>query len=208
MAPEDPITDRLHQAALEERAPAHLRARIEDLTAARASRRRRPVVIQRPAFGLSLAGALAAIALVIVLALPGGTPGAPSISQAATLGALAPDAAAPSVDPVDAALLKAHVGALQFPTWAAEATVVGERTDRLDGRTVTTVYYRQHNQLIAYSIVSGRPLALPHGWNASEYAVARFDGRNLVVWRQGGHTCLVSASRVSGTALLWLARGA
>jgi hypothetical protein len=205
MTPEDPITERLRQAALEERAPAHLRARIEDLAAARTNRRRRPVVIQRPAFGLSLAGALAAIVLAIVLVLPGGTPGAPSISQAATFGTRAPDAAAPSVDTVNAAFLQAHVGSLKFPSWAPEATVVGERTDRLDGRTVTTVYYRQNNQLIAYSIVSGRPLKVPYDWNASAYTATRLIDRNLVAWREDGHTCLVSAAGVSPRALLWLA---
>lgn len=207
MAPEHPITERLRQAAHTERAPAHLRARIEDLTAERANRRRRPVVIQRPAFGLSLAGAVAAIVLAIVLTLPSGTPGAPSISQAATL-ATRPATAAARIDAADPTFLTAHVGSLQFPRWAPELTVVGERSDRIGDRTATTVYYHSGHQLIAYTIVGGRPLRVPYDWNASAYTATRLDGRNLVAWRQDGHTCLLSATKVNAAALAWLAHRA
>jgi hypothetical protein len=209
---DDPITERLRQAAQQERAPEQLRARIVAMKAEQASRSRRPVVLQRPAFGLSLAAGLAVglavAALVVVLALPAGTPGAPSISQAASLGTRAPTAVAPSLDPANPSLLAAHVGSLRFPRRAAEATVVGERSDRIGDRTAVTVYYRTGRQLLAYTIVSGRPLKVPYGWDASEYTATRFAHRNLVAWRQDGHTCLVSAAGVSRAALLLFAHHA
>ena len=206
MAPEHPITERLRQAAHTERAPAHLRARNEDHAAERSRARRRPVVIQRPAFGLSLAGALAAIVLAIVLTLPSGTPGAPSISQAATL-ANRPAKSAAAIDPADPSLLTAHVGSLRFPRWS-ELKLAGERSDRIGDRTAVTVYYRSGTRLIAYTIVSGRPLKVPYDWNPSAYTATHFNSRNLVAWREDGHTCLVSAAGLSSAALLWLAHHA
>jgi hypothetical protein len=208
MAMDDLITQRLQEAAQQERAPEHLRARIDAMKAEKAGRSWRPVIVQRPAFGLSLAAGLAAILLVIVFALPGGTPGSPSISQAANLATRPPTGVAPSLDPADRSLLTAHVGSLQFPRWAPEATVVGERSDRIGDRTATTVYYRSGRNLIAYTIVGGRPLKVPYDWNASAYTATRLAHRNLVAWRQDGHTCLVSAVGASRTSLLWFAHHA
>jgi anti-sigma factor RsiW len=67
-------------------APASLRERIEAdrARAGRAPQRRRAVL------GSGLAAALAVLALALVLVLPGGTPGSPSVSQAASLALRGP----------------------------------------------------------------------------------------------------------------------
>src|SRR5947209_5372203 len=69
------LVEALHAAATSDRAPAHLRARIDAARPSRSTRARRRLV-----YGGSLAGALAAVALALVLILPAGTPGAPSVS--------------------------------------------------------------------------------------------------------------------------------
>src|SRR5947209_3377529 len=85
----------LHEAATE-RAPAGLRLRLE---AERAGRTRKPRV--RIGYGV-LAGAVAAAAIVaVLLVLPGGAPGAPSVSQAAALALRGPASPPPAPDPAD-----------------------------------------------------------------------------------------------------------
>src|SRR5438067_10670566 len=75
------VVSTLQRAAAAERAPAGLRARIEaDRPRAAAVARRRMA-----AYGLTLAGSMAAAVVLIVLLLPGGTPGGPSVSEAATI---------------------------------------------------------------------------------------------------------------------------
>src|SRR5438477_12085133 len=74
------VVEILHHARATDRAPARLRARIEaERPSARVRARRRVT------YSGALAGALAALALALVLILPAGTPGAPSVSQAAAL---------------------------------------------------------------------------------------------------------------------------
>ena len=88
------VVEMLQAVAREERAPARLRARIE---ADRPSRR--SLVQRRAAYVGALASVLAALAMVLGLALPGGAPGGPSLSQAAALAVRGPAMAAPSPDP-------------------------------------------------------------------------------------------------------------
>ena len=77
------VVELLHEARASTRAPASLRARIE-AERERAARRARGLPI-RPVYGGALAAALAVVALALVLVAPAGTPGAPSVSQAASL---------------------------------------------------------------------------------------------------------------------------
>ena len=82
------VVEMLHHAAVTDRAPAALRARIE-------AQRPKPAVRARRRVGYAgaLAGALAAVALALVLILPGGTPGSPSVSDAAALAVTGANAA-------------------------------------------------------------------------------------------------------------------
>src|SRR6185437_2570765 len=108
------VVDALHQARATERAPEQLRARIE------AARPGRTVVARRRlAYVGGLAGALAAVALALVLVLPGGSPGAPSVSAAAALAVRGPTQASPGPDPISPqGMLHQNVGEVYFPNWS------------------------------------------------------------------------------------------
>jgi hypothetical protein len=194
----------LAAARARDRAPASLRARIERERAAARPVRRRGL------FAVGLAGALAAAALALALVLPAGTPGAPSVSDAAALGfrpALEP---APAIErtPTGGTRLAAQVGPIFFPNydgWRA----VGMRRDRLGGRSAVTVYYQRGAVLVAYTIVGAPALAEPHapvvkaGW----LTVRRqhLSGREVVTWREAGDTCVLSSRQLDAVALARLA---
>jgi hypothetical protein len=189
-------------------APAGLRERIaaDRARAGRTPSRRRAVL------GSGLAGALAVVALVLVLALPGGAPGSPSVSQAASLALRGPSAPAPLPAPGAArATLARDVDEVYFPNWTAIGwKATGERIDRLDGHVLDTIYYRGHGTQIAYTIVGGSALAQPGGappvrWNKVELRSLALDHQILVTWRRDGHTCILTGARVSDATLLHLA---
>jgi hypothetical protein len=197
----------LHQARTIERAPAALRARIE---AARPGRR--AVARRRIAYGGGLAGALAVVALALVLILPSGTPGSPSVSQAAALAGRGATQAPPTPDPANpSARLNESVGDVYFPNWASRLRLqaTGERIDRLDGRTAVTVYYAWRGERIAYTIVGAPALTEPKAaqtWlDGTEMQTLTLNGRLVVTWRRAGDTCVLSGSGVTAEALQTLA---
>ncbi|MBV9807405.1 MAG: hypothetical protein JO286_09510 [Solirubrobacterales bacterium] len=197
----------LHQARSSDRAPAGLRARIE------ASRpQRRTVVRWRVAYAGGLAAALAAVALAVVLALPGGTLGAPSVSAAAALAARGPAQNAPPPDPVHPSTqLRQNVGDLYFPNWTHSFgwRAVGARTDDLAGREAVTVYYQWKNQRVAYTIVAAPALPEPAAqrtWqNGTELRTLTHDGRLIVTWRESSNTCVLSGTGITAAELQKLA---
>jgi hypothetical protein len=159
-----------------------------------------------------VATALAAAALAVVLALPGGTPGAPSVSDAAALAARGPDQAAPAPDPSrPGARLNQNVGEVYFPNWTRSFgwRAVGARDDDLGGHRAVTVYYEGMGKRVAYTIVAAPPLARPAGhrhWMAGkQLRTFTSDGRVVVAWRESGDTCILSASGVSAAELQKLA---
>lgn len=151
-----------------------------------------------------LAGAAAVLVLVVALALilPAGSPSTPSVARAAALGTLGATHAPPPPQLSDPVKLRLHVGTLHFPNWARTIgwSAVGQRHDRLDGRPVPTVYYARAGSTVAYSIVSGsalpRPPGVPHSTGLYPFQSFRLHGRNVVTWREDGHTCLLSGARV------------
>jgi len=197
----------LRQARSADRAPERLRARIDAARPNRATATRR-----RFAYSGGLAGALAAIALVLVLALPSGGPGAPSVADAAGLATRGPDQAAPGPDPArPRSTLHQNVGAVYFPNWSQALgwTAVGARTDRLGGHKAVTVYYEWHGRRIAYTIVSAPALAAPvahETWqHGTELRTLTLNGRLVVTWRESGETCVLSGSGISAAQLQTLA---
>jgi hypothetical protein len=94
---------------------------------------------------------------------------------------------------------------------------VGERSDRVGGRTVTTVFYADHHgHRVGYAIVSGpAPRSsggVMHWRGGTPFRVLVQGGVPVVVWPRGGHMCVVSGRGI-GTALLlhlasWRDRGA
>jgi anti-sigma factor RsiW len=195
----------LSAARERDRAPMALRERVEASRSAAASRTsarwrssvRAPVAVS----------AAAAVAIVLALTLPAGSPGAPSVAQAAALGALKPTLPAPEPQPAGTSRLRIAVGRLHFPNWTATIgwRAVGQRRDRLGARSVLTVYYSKGGHTVAYSIVSGRPLPEPSGTSTTGatyfFQSFRLPGRNVVTWREAGHTCLLSAAGLSRRVL-------
>lgn len=184
-------------AARSERAPTGLKARIE----AQRDERRPPSMRLRVAYGGGLAGALAAIGLALALILPAGAPGAPSISEAAALAVRGATSAAPAPGVNEpGSQLGQRVGPVYFPDWAKQFgwRATGQRSDRLNGRLADTVYYRWHDDTIAYTIVAAPALHIPpasrmnlHG---TELWTLKLGGRQVVTWRRNGQTCVLSST--------------
>ncbi len=202
------VVDALHHARATERAPQRLRARIEASRPSRATVARR-----RFTYAGAAVAAFAAIALALVLALPSGTPGAPSVSEAAALAARGPAHAAPTPDPsMPAARLNQSVGDVYFPNWTSSFgwRAVGARTDELGGRTAVTIYYTWKGDTIAYTIVHSPPLTEPSSAPASnsdgtQLRTLTLNGRVVVTWRRAGDTCVLSGSGIKADELQKLA---
>jgi hypothetical protein len=199
------VVELVHAARSTDRAPARLRARIE---AERPTPRVR--ARSRLTYGGALAGALAALALALVLILPAGTPGAPSVSQAAALALRGPAAPAP----VPARLgvnLRQSIGDLYFPDWTKRFgwRAVGERTDTINGRHAVTVYYQWHTRRIAYTIVAAPALPVPPArvslLQGTSLRTLSLDHRLVVTWRRKNHTCVLSGVGVPSAELHKLA---
>jgi hypothetical protein len=196
----------LARARERDRAPDALRDRIErDRAAASAavSRRRRGGLA-----AVAVAG-LAAVAAVLAIVLPAGTPGGPSISQAAGLSLRG--AARPAPATAGPGILDARLGEISFPDWQGSFgwRAVGSRTDTLGGRTALTVYYARGTSRIAYTILD--PPALSERTGAvmrlgqRELHVMRVGQRTVVSWHEQDSTCILASSTASTQQLARLA---
>jgi len=189
-------------------APASLRERVDAAPRARASARRRRALV--PAIA-----ALAVVALAAVLVLPSGTPGGPSVVEAAALGQR--PALEPAPRPATDKLLARQGAGLPFPDWSEKFgwRATGARTDTLDGRRTTTVFYAKGAQRIAYTIVGGAPLDEPGGSDrvveGTRVRLVRARPPALVTWQRGGHTCVLSGTADPDTLrklAAWKGKGA
>jgi len=197
----------LHRLSTADRAPVTLRARIDAQRPSAATRARRRLV-----YGGSFAVALAAIVAALALVLPAGTPAAPSVSQAAALGALGPTSAAPRGNPdAPSTLLDREVEELYFPDWLHNFgwRAVGQRVDRIGGRVAATVYYERQGHTLAYTIVGSPALEPPAATTTRldgiELRTLTLGGRLVVTWRRDDHTCVLSATGVHPSVLQRLA---
>jgi hypothetical protein len=187
-----------------ERAPLALHTQYRALI----ERRRR----RAPAFVLGLAGA--AGALVWTLAALGGGQAALTVAQAATI-ALRPATAGVAEPASDdhVALPDVQADGMPFPYWEDRFGwhATGERTDHMNGRLLTTVFYRHGAERVAYTIVSGdalAPVAAAHTAvrGGTVLAGSWTGGRPVVTWLRQGHTCVLSGGPgVSFAALTQLA---
>jgi anti-sigma factor RsiW len=184
-----------------DRAPAQVRLGID-------ARRR---TVRRPRSRLiyvgSLATAMAAAVAALVLLLPGGTPGSPSVSQAAALALRGPAMAAPARH---GSKLNQDVQEVYFPDWSRRHWhAVGQRIDQLGGRKAVTVFYEWHGKQVAYTILAMPALRWPGTTTlrVSGVKLQSFSdhGRQVVTWRRSGHTCLLSGTNVPTGELAALA---
>jgi anti-sigma factor RsiW len=189
-------------------APARLRASVERRRGAGRTARggRRRVVI-----GRSIA-AVAAVALALILVLPSGFSGGPSVADAAALAEKPPTEPAPAGVPGAPALLRKEVDDVPFPNYAAKFgwKPEGARQDDPSGRDATTVHYQKGSRTIQYTIVSGDALDPPSDARSTtragvEYRSFRHDGRTVVTWERDGHTCVLSSTVARPAELLALA---
>lgn len=186
-------------------APAGLRRRLE---AERGSRRRRG----RPQLllGTGLAAAVAT-ALALLFTLPGGA-GGPSLATAAGYAVRPATGVAPPPQPGEPKLLARAVGGVPFPNWVEKFgwRATGARTDTLSGRRVVTVFYEKQGHRLGYTIVDGDALrvpgdAAPAVREGTELRTFAANGRLVVTWLRGGHTCVLSGPGVGRAVLLKLA---
>lgn len=185
-------------------APPSLRARIAaDRRPARAPRRRLQL-------GAALAAAAAA-ALALFIVLPGGA-GGPSIAAAAERSTRPSTGASPQPRPAQPTLLAQSVGGVAFPNWQNKFgwRVSGMRSDTLDGRRMTTVFYRKEGRRLGYTIVDGSPLRVPPDAavvtrDGTQLHTFVLDGRHVVTWLRGSHTCVLSGTALPRAVLVKLA---
>src|SRR4051794_27178628 len=192
--------DAIVTAAEDTGAPLALRSRVEGLAtqgrrhgARGPSARPRLGGIRWPGAGLR-AGAVAVVLAAIVLI--GGGPGIDDVAAAA----VRPPTAQVAAVPPDSKVLEEQVGGVAFPNYAAKFgwKPVGTRTDEIGGRKTRTVFYEKNGKRIAYTIVDGGTLSVPgDAANADREGTELWsfdaEGRTVVTWERGGHTCVLSA---------------
>jgi anti-sigma factor RsiW len=196
----------LEESATRTGAPARLRADVERRRAPRARTRRVAPRLR----GVVVAGT--AVVLAAALILPSVLAGPLTVADAAAFADRPPSGPAPERVRDKPQLLKAKVEGVPFPNYAAKFgwKPIGTRHDSAHDRRTTTVYYRKGNRVMAYSIVSGDELEWPSHARKSHrggevYRTFQTDGRTVVTWERGGHTCVLSATTVSAAELEKLA---
>jgi anti-sigma factor RsiW len=206
--------DAVTAAAESTGAPLALKARVEEMGAARGRHkgeqrsgvRTRLGGLRWPAAGGIAAGSLAVILAVVMMI--GGGPGIEDVAAAATRPPTAEVAPVPPTSKV----LDERVADVRFPNYAGKFgwKAVGTRTDEIKGRATRTVFYEKDGKRIAYTVVSGDALDQP---DAADRATVegtviralRAEGREVVTWRRRGHTCVMTSKDVSRAQLLKLA---
>jgi hypothetical protein len=210
--------------AIDVPAPHSLHREVESLIAARSQLTRRGRVTGSsggarslgPARRLVAAGALAtvaAVAVAIVGSSGGGGSSELSLREASALTLQPATASAPSENMSNRAQLRASVDGVSFPYWGEHFgwRSTGSRTDRVGGRTVTTVFYANASgRRIGYAIVAGTPAPRSTGgvvaWREkTPYRLLAENGTAVVTWLRNGHLCVVSGRGVSSATLLRLA---
>ena len=203
--------------SIDVRAPQSLHDQVQALVADASRRKgrrsmghRRSPALASYAFAAALAAAVAAIAIAI--GLSGGGNGS-FIRQASALTLDRATAAAPSENPHRSGQLTATVEGVAFPYWEDRFgwRSTGTRSDHVNGRAVTTVFYGdRRGRQIGYTIVAGTPAPKQDrgaiAWrNGTRYRLLQLHGATVVTWLRDGRLCVVAGRGVSGATLLALA---
>jgi hypothetical protein len=159
------------------------------------------------------AAAAAVVVMVALAAILGGGSSGPSLRQAAASTLRAATLPAPPESSANHAQLAAAVDGVPFPYWEDRFgwRSTGTRSDRIDGRTVTTVFYSDAaGRRIGYAILAGTPVPRIDGgaiaWrDGVPYRLLSENGTAVVTWLRDGHLCVVSGRGVSSATLLRLA---
>jgi hypothetical protein len=185
----------------------------------RRAQRSRPR-LDRPGRAYGLRPRLAALgaiaAAVTALAIAIGTNGGSttlSVHDASAPTLRAATSSAPRDSASNRAELAASVDGVAFPYWSKHFgwRATGMRSDRVDARPVTTVFYEgSRGRRVGYAIVGGNaPSQLSGGIVARRdgvpYRLLTVNGVAVVAWMRQGHLCVVSGRGVDGATLLRLA---
>jgi hypothetical protein len=197
----------------------------ERVRSERAATPRRRVAAPARAYGLrprlTALGAIAAavIAFAIVIGTSGSSPTL-SVHDAAASTLRTATSGPPPESASHHAELAASVDGVTFPYWGAHFNwrATGKRTDTIDGRQVTTVFYAgSQGRRVGYAIVGGSARTQLSGGVVSRrdgvpYRLLTVNGVPVVAWMREGHLCVVSGRGVAGATLLrlasWEGRGA
>ena len=196
-------------------APTALHARVEMQSAGSTSRSRPPRLGRLSASVLAGSAAAGVLALALLLA---GRSDEPWVAQAIEFGGEAPEAVAPPADRDNPALLSQRGAGLPYPNlepnfdWRAS----GVRSDELEGRGATTVFYEKDRRSVAYTIAGGEPLAPPEARttvvDGIRFRTFRENGVSGVTWLRRGRTCILTSRTLDRRALLelaaWTGKGA
>jgi hypothetical protein len=202
-------------------APESLHRRIESLVASHQSQRFTPRSPRRglhrfSPLGLASAGAVAAAVVAVAIAVGlGGGGSAPTVSfsQTAASTLRAATLPPPPESQTHHAQLAVAVDGVPFPYWSERFgwRSTGSRADRVDGRSITTVFYADSSgRRIGYAILSGTPAPRVGGgvvaWRGGvSYRLLTEHHAAVVTWLRDGHLCVVSGRGVSSATLLRLA---
>jgi hypothetical protein len=198
--------------SIDVRAPQELHRQIDALVAERGTgtRRRGPLALR---WGLTGVATACAIVLVLVLGLSGGASAPLSLRAAVALTLRPATMPAPAHSPSDGARLAADVEGVPFPYWGDSFgwRSTGERTDRVGGRSVVTVFYAgAHHQWLGYAIVAGSPAPRVGGGvlvrrGAVSYRLLGVGAARVVTWLRDGRLCVLAGHGVSAATMLALA---
>jgi hypothetical protein len=156
--------------------------------------------------------AVAIVALALAISLSGSS-STLSVRDASALTLRPATSKPPAESSSDSTELAANVDGVSFPYWGERFGwhSSGTRTDRVDGRSITTVFYANgRGKRIGYAIVAGSAQAQMSGGIVSRrdgtpYRLLTVSGAPVVTWLREGHLCVVSGRGVSGATLLRLA---
>lgn len=206
---ESELIERLR--AVDVRAPQELHDRIAALVDERTGAgRRAPGARWLPAGAVAFAAIVAALVVVVV---GGGGGSKLTVRETVALTQRPATASAPSENPHNSTELAMAVDGVPFPYWGERFgwRSTGSRTDDVDGRRITTVFYtNREDQRIGYAIVSGTPAPAVTGglvkWRSgTAYRLKRVAGSDVVSWQRAGRLCVIAGHGVSTGALLALA---
>lgn len=199
-------------------APQALHQRIDSLVAGQGDHRHTHRHLgRRLSFSvLAGVGAIAVVAaIVLAIAFGGGSSGgaaALTVGQTIAPTLRAATLPAPRESLARHAQLDAAVDGVPFPYWGERFGwhSTGARADRIDGRTVTTVFYANGGgQRVGYAIFAGAPTHKTGGvvtWRGGvSYRLFDESGVAVVTWLRDGHLCVISGRGVSSATLLRLA---
>jgi hypothetical protein len=167
-----------------------------------------PVPEPRGRVGTALGIAITAVAIVLAVSfgVGRGDDDARIAREVVALHELPPEGPAP--DAPGASAERRFADTALAAGWAP----IGTREDRLEGRGTLTTYWQKAGSLVAYTTVSGSPVAIPPtGRQTGRRGILLRsfdeDGRTAVAWTEDGHTVVISGIRISRPSLYNLAGG-